>query len=470
MEADTVGPLLRSRRQAARLSQEELAELTGLSVRTIGDLERGARRPHRQTLALIGRVFDLDEAARTGLAGTGLAGTGLAGTGPANQTESGPRREVPRQLPAAVRGFVGRKAELAALTRLLDRLGDPAGRGPGGGVVIAAIAGTAGVGKTALAIRWAHQVAGLFPDGQLYVNLRGYDVDQPVLAADALGGFLRALGVPGPEIPADPGERASRYRSLLATRRMLVVLDNAGQEDQVRPLLPGSATCPTVVTSRDALTGLVEPNGAARIDLGLLPPPDACTLLRTLLGDRAAADPPATVALASRCARLPLALRVAAEQALDRASTPLAELAGELADQQRRLDLLDVSQDPRTAVRGVFSWSYRRLDPGAARGFRLLGLHPGPDCDPRAFAALTATSEAEAHRVLCVLARAHLAESVGHGRYGLHDLLRAYACELAAGQDGEREAKAALTRLFDHHLQATTAAIDLIPLATLRHF
>src|SRR5580658_4735753 len=269
MDASTVGPLLRSRRLAARLSQEELAELTGLSVRTIGDLERGTRRPHRQTLALLARVLDLGEVTHVGLAGSGAE----------QPIKSGPRPEVPRQLPGAVRGFVGRQAELAALTALVGQSrpagtgepggSDPGGPGPGDTVVISAIAGTAGVGKTALAVRWAHQVAGEFPDGQLYVNLRGYDVEQPVLAADALAGFLRALGVPGPEIPADADERESQYRSLLATRRMLVVLDNAGQEDQVRPLLPGSPTCLTVVTSRDTLNGLTEQHGARRMDLGL---------------------------------------------------------------------------------------------------------------------------------------------------------------------------------------------------------
>ena len=265
------------------------------------------------------------------------------------------RRPVPH--------FAGRDSELAALTGLLDRAGEQAP----GAVVISAIGGTAGVGKTALAVHWAHQVAARFPDGQLYVNLRGYDPDQPMPAADALAGFLRALGVPGQDIPAEASERAARYRSLLAGRRMLVVLDNARQAEQVRPLLPGSPGCVTVVTSRDSLAGLVARDGAIRLDLDLLPPLGGGRPAAALIGARVDADPAAADALAARCARLPLALRVAAELAAARPAASLAELAGELADQQRRLDLLDAGGDPRTGVRAVFSWSYRHLDADAAR-------------------------------------------------------------------------------------------------------
>ena len=182
-------------------------------------------------------------------------------------------------------------------------------------MVISAIGGTAGVGKTALAVHWAHQVAGRFPDGQLYVNLRGYDPGQPVPAADALAGFLRSLGVPGQDIPPETDERAARYRSLLAGKQMLIVLDNAGSADQVRPLLPGTAACAVLVTSRDALAGLVARDGAARLDLDVLPPADAVALLRALIGARVDAEPGAAAELAGQCCRLPLALRVAAELA-----------------------------------------------------------------------------------------------------------------------------------------------------------
>jgi hypothetical protein len=241
-----------------------------------------------------------------------------------------------------------------------------------GTVVISAIDGTAGVGKTALAVHWAHHVVDRFPDGQLYVNLRGYDPGQPMPATDALAGFLQSLGVPGQDIPAEADQRAARYRSLTAGKRMLIVLDNAGSADQVRPLLPGTPSCTVVVTSRDALAGLVARDGATRVDLDLLPLEDAVALLRTMIGARADAEPRAAAELAGQCCRLPLALRVAAELAAIRPATSLAELADELAHLGTRLDLLRAGGDSRTEVRAVFSWSYRHLDADAARTFRLL--------------------------------------------------------------------------------------------------
>ena len=327
--------------------------------------------------------------------------------------------------------------------------------------MISAISGTAGVGKTALAVHWAHQAAGRFPDGQLYVNLRGYDPAQPVTPADALAGFLRSLGVAGQDIPAEEADRAARYRSLLAGRRMLVVLDNARSAEQIRPLLPGDPACAVVVTSRDALTGLVARDGARRLDLDLLPLQDAVGLLRALIGARVDIDPAAAEVLAAQCCRLPLALRVTAELAAARPATPLAELAGELADQQRRLELLNAGGDPRSAVRAVFSWSYRHLDTGAARAFRLLGLHPGADLDPYAAAALAGTTVARTRQLLDQLVRAYLIQAAGPGRYGMHDLLRAYARELAAARDGG-ERHEALTRLFDHYLHTVAAAMDIL--------
>ncbi len=360
---------------------------------------------------------------------------------------------VPRELPGPVRQFVGRAAELADLTGMLERAS--AQRPPT--LVISAIAGMAGVGKTALAMQWAHQVADRFPDGQLHVNLRGYDPGQPMSAADALAGFLRSLGVAEQDIPAETGERAARYRSLLAGRRMLIMIDNAGEVEQVRPLLPGSPSCVVVVTSRDALAGLVARDGARRLDLGLLPPAEAVGLLRELIGERVDAEPEATVTLAGYCARLPLALRVAAEQAAAAPGVSLADVTSELADQQERLDLLDAAGDRLTAVRAVFSWSIRHLDDEAARAFRLLGLHPGADFDAYAAAALTDTTLRQARWLLERLARAHLIESAGTGRYGMHDLLRAYAADQAGDQDSEQERGAALSRLFDNYL--ATAAV-----------
>ncbi len=219
-----------------------------------------------------------------------------------------PTTAVPHQLPAETPHFVGRVEELDQLSTLLDTATTD-----GGTVMISAVLGTAGVGKTALALRWAHQVRGKFLDGQLYVNLRGYDPDQPMSATDALARFLRALGVAGAEIPLEPEERAAAYRSLLDGRRMMVVLDNAATVEQVRPLLPGTASCVVVVTSRDSLAGLVARHGAARVDLDLLPLGDAIALLGALIGKRVGAEPDAAAVLAGQCARLPLASRMAAE-------------------------------------------------------------------------------------------------------------------------------------------------------------
>ncbi len=328
--------------------------------------------------------------------------------------------------------------------------------------MISAIGGTAGVGKTALAVHWAHQATGQFPDGQLYVNLRGYDPRQPMPATDALAGFLRSLGVPGQDIPPEAHERAARYRSLLADKRMLVILDNAGSADQVRPLLPGSPACAVLITSRDALAGLVARDGATRLDLDVLPLADAVTLLRTLIGTRVDADPGAAAELAGQCCQLPLALRVAAELAVSRPAMPLVGLTAELADLRTRLDLLETGGDPHAQVRAVFSWSYRYLDANDARTFRLLGMHPGPEFESYAAAALTGTTVAQARRALDVLARAHLLSPVSPGRYGMHDLLRSYAQELTASTDTGDQQHAALSRLFDHYLYTAEAAMEAL--------
>jgi DNA-binding SARP family transcriptional activator len=365
---------------------------------------------------------------------------GRAATAPGN----GPA--VPAQLPADVPAFTGRQQELAELDRLLGT-GDQATGDQATGsaaasttVTIAAISGTAGVGKTALAVRWAHRVRSQFPDGQLYVDLRGYDPGQPVPAADALVGFLDALGVAGRDVPLAVDDRAARYRTEITGRRILVLLDNAATVDQVRPLLPGAASCFVLVTSRDSLPGLVARHGAHRLDLDLLPPADAITLLRTLLGTRVVAEPAAAATLAEQCARLPLALRVAAELAATQPSTPLGQIVADLADDRRRLDLLDAGGDRHTAVRAVFSWSYRHLPAKAAQAFRLLGMQPAADLDPHTAAALIHTSVDRARELLDLLARAHLIQPTtrqpaGTGRYGMHDLLRAYATHLGSADD-----------------------------------
>jgi tetratricopeptide (TPR) repeat protein/transcriptional regulator with XRE-family HTH domain len=457
------GGQLRSRRAAAGLTQEELAQKSGLSVRTIRNLERGAAKPQGRSVDMLAISLGLSGASRNGFAraarsDSGRAGGSGTGTGTGGEAgasaDSGPARAVPRQLPAAAPDFTGRSAELKTLDNLLESDGKP------GTMLISAIGGTAGVGKTALAVRWAHEVADRFPDGQLYVNLRGYDPDRSLPPAEALAGFLRALGVTSPDMPLTEDELSAQYRTLLAGRRVLVLLDNAASAEQVRPLLPASSSCVTLVTSRDSLPGLVARDGARRLELDLLPVPDASVLLTNLIGDRAAADPAATATLAEQCCRLPLALRVAAELAVVRGDVPLAELVDELADQQRRLDLLEAGGDSRTALRAVFSWSYQHLSDATARAFRLASLHPGPEIDRYAMAALTGTTAAEGEGMLGQLARAHLIQPARPG-YGPYDLLRAYARELCLAHDGEDERRAALTRLFDQYVHTTVTAANL---------
>lgn len=366
----------------------------------------------------------------------------------------------PAQLPLDVTGFTGRSEDLRRLDGLLLPGADDERAGQT--VVITAIRGTAGVGKTALAVHWAHRVAHDFPDGQLYVNLRGYDPEQPVRSTDALARFLAVLGVAERDVPLDDDERAARYRSELADRRMLIVLDNAGSVAQVRPLLPGSGASTVVITSRDSLAGLVAVHGAQRIDLDLLPAADAVDLLRRLIGERVDADPVAAELLAEQCARLPLALRVAAVLATSQPDRPLADIAAELADRQERLELLDAGGDPYAAVHAVFSWSIQHLPEQAARTFRRLGLHPGPDLDQYVAAALTGLAPNAARRILETLVSAHLLHRTGPGRYGMHDLLRAYATHLTLTEDTVGERAEAEQRLFAYYQAAAIAAVDVL--------
>jgi DNA-binding SARP family transcriptional activator/tetratricopeptide (TPR) repeat protein len=364
---------------------------------------------------------------------------------------------VPRQLPPDVRGFTGRAEQLARLDALLT-----GGRSAEGVVVISAIAGTAGVGKTALAVHWARQVADRFPDGQLWVNLRGYHPGQAVTPGQALTGFLRALGVPGAKIPIDLDEQTARYRSLMENRRMLVVLDNAHSPEQVRPLLPGAPGCLVLVTSRNRLTSLVAAEAAQPLVLDLLPVDEARRLLAVRLGaERVAAEPEATDEIINRCARLPLALAIAAAHAARRPDFPLATLAAQLRDEGSRLDMLG-SGDAATDARAVFSWSYQVLSPAAGWLFRLLGLCPGPHISVPAIASLAALSLSDARALLAELSDAHLVNEYVPGRYGLHDLLRAYAAERALAHDDQADRGAALHRLLDHYLHSGAAAARLL--------
>jgi DNA-binding SARP family transcriptional activator/Tfp pilus assembly protein PilF len=369
---------------------------------------------------------------------------------------------VPAQLPLAVAGFTGRARELARLDELLA--GDPEDNPAGSpAVVISAVSGTAGVGKTALAVHWAHRIAARFPDGQLYVNLRGFDPAGPMVQpADALHGFLTALGTPAERIPGDLAGRSALYRSRLAGKRVLVVLDNARDVDQVRPLLPGSPGCLVVVTSRNQLTPLLALEGARPLSLDMLSAEEARDLITRRLGaDRVATEPDAADEIVARCARLPLALAIACARAAAHPEFPLAKLAGELSDVGGPLDAF-AGGDPATDLRAVFSWSYQRIEGAAARLFRLLSLHPGPEIATAAAASLAGLPIARVRPLLTALTGAHLLTEKTIGRFTFHDLLRVYAGELAEDADGEADRRAALHRLLDHYTHTAHRAAVLV--------
>lgn len=293
-------------------------------------------------------------------------------------------------------------------------------------------AGLPGVGKTALALSWAHQAATHFRDGQLYVDLQGYANDPPINPLDVLGRFLRALGARPDRIPAELDEAAALYRSLLSGKQVLVLLDNAPVSSQVRPLLPGSLGCAALTTSRDPLAGLVARDGASQLWLDRLTRSDAVLLLRNILGEeRADAEPTAIIKIAALCAFLPLALRIAAGKARARPGISLARLAASVTDARSRLDGLTAEDDPATSVRTVFSWSFRTLPASAARMFRLFGLHDSPEISASAAAVMADSGEEEARQCLETLARANLVTELASGRFRLVGLLRLYAAEQA---------------------------------------
>src|SRR5256714_9064117 len=331
----------------------------------------------------------------------------------------------PGLLPANVRGFVNRTRELDSLDKVLESGKD------GDRVGMVLLVGTAGVGKTSVAVRWAHKIGDRFPDGQLYVNLHGYDAGEPLSALTALERFLRVLDVAPERMPAEVEARADMFRSLIAERRLLVVLDNAATADQVRPLLPGSDTCLVLITSRSRLSGLVARDGARRIDVDTLACVASMALLRKVITDYRVEDTDDELAdLALLCANLPLALRIAAERAAARPWLPLAELINELRDESGLWHALSTDDEAEAdAVRSVFAWSYRALPESAARVFRLLGLHPGPEFSLNAAAALAGATPSETRRALDALLNAHLLEQIGRERYQFHDLLRAYAAD-----------------------------------------
>ncbi|WP_086709717.1 AfsR/SARP family transcriptional regulator [Streptomyces antimycoticus] len=366
---------------------------------------------------------------------------------------------VPQQLPSDVAHFTGRERELAGLDALLR-----AGSGEGGGraptaALITVIAGSGGLGKTTLAVHWAHRVRDRFPDGQLYLNLRGFGpTDSAMTVAEAVRGLLDAFQVPAHRIPATVEAQTALYRSLVADRRMLILLDNARDAEQVRPLLPGSPGCLTVLTSRNELTSLVVAEQAQPLPLDLLDRAEARELLISRVGaERVAAEPEAVAEVITVCAGLPLALAIVAARAAAHPRFGLEALAGELRDARGSLDAFE-GGDATTDVRAVFSWSYHTLGPDAARLFRLLGVHPGPDIAAPAAASLVGVPVPQARRLLIQLTRAHLITERAPGQYGFHDLLRAYAVELTRAYDGQEERHTALHRLLDHYLHTAVAA------------
>ena len=368
-----------------------------------------------------------------------------------------PARVVPGQLPASIRHFTGRAAELKVLNELLS---EATAKGP---VVISAIGGTAGIGKTALAVHWAHLHADRFPDGQLYVNLRGFDPSNtPMPAGDVVRHLLDALGIPAQRIPTSPDEQAGLYRSVLADRRMLVLLDNARDAIQVRPLLPASPGTLVLVTSRNQLGTLIALDGAVPLTLDLLTHDEALNLLTRRLGhERVHADERASSELIDLCVRLPLALNIAAARAALRPAHPLSACVDELRDARQRLDALAVEGEVAD-IRAVFSWSYRALDSETAGMFRLLGLHPGPDVSVPAAASLTALDLDRTRRALNKLSAAHLLTEHAPGRYMFHDLLQAYAAEQAHTNDSPTDRDAALRRVCDFYTHTAYSADRLM--------
>lgn len=413
------GPRLREARQAAGWSLRELANRIHYNTGYLSKIENGLR-PASVELA---KRCDAE------------LGTALADLIP----PAAPRlshRPAPRQLPAHDPRLVGRQDDLEALDAML------------GQASIAVISGTAGVGKTTLALHWAHRMQDRYPDGQLYAGMRGFGPQPPLDAGRVLRGFLQDLGVAQQSVPADVHERAAMFRSLLADRRVLLVLDNVRDSDHVRPLLPGSRSCGVIITSRDRLESLVTCAGARRRVLDLFTLAKSKELLATRLGEQAVnAEPKAAEKLAEFSAGLPLALSIVASRVNTDFPTPLRHLVDDLRDARHRLDGLDlgaVDLDLRT----VFSWSCQRLSPSAARMFRLLGVFPGPDISVHAATALAGT---EARRDLAELVRAHMLTEHRPGRFSCHDLLRVYAAEQARTEPAA-ERNAALRRVMDHYL------------------
>jgi tetratricopeptide (TPR) repeat protein/transcriptional regulator with XRE-family HTH domain len=462
------GGLLRAHRERALLTQEQLAERSGMSARTIRELEHGrVHRPRGQSVRLLADALGLAGQDREEfhaavmaeeLAGGAPSGDGAHASGAAAATVSATgERAAPSLLPPDVADFTGRDAVATRIRELL------AGGGLQTAVVVSAVAGKGGVGKTALVVHVAHRVRERFPDGQLYVDLGGAGA-HPADPGEVLGWLLSALGVHGSAIPTGLQERAALYRARLDGRRVLVVLDNAAGEGQVRPLLPGSPSCGVVVTSRTRLGGL---EGAHLVDLDVLDPGQAVVLLGRIVGaDRVAAEPAAAERIVRLCGLLPLAVRVAGARLAARAHRSLGWLAARLADERRRLDELAHGD---LEVRASLALSYQALDAERRRAFRLLSLVGAPDFAAWAASALLDVPLERAEELAEGLVDAQLLEVASHGtggvRWRFHDLLRIYARELAAAEPpGEPDAAlerflgACLTLVEEANLRETSSS------------
>jgi tetratricopeptide (TPR) repeat protein len=455
---DTAGLTVRGLEESTSLAKSSAAESFFYSKSQWSRWLNGHSRPPRKAVRrLAEKLTDMDiDAAHL----VELWDLAFVPSRERTRTDSAVTR--PRQLPPAAAYFTGRVNELGVLDGLAELSDDADATGR---VLISVISGTAGVGKTALAVRWAHRGASRFPDGQLFIDLRGYDPSGGTTApATALRGFLETLGLPTERIPDGVEAQTAMYRSLLADRRVLVVLDNARDAEQVRPLLPGSSGCMVIVTSRNQLTSLIAAEGARPLTLDLFSPREAHQLLARRIGtDRLASEPAAAAELLALCAGLPLAVCIVAALAAAHPGCPLGRIAAELRDAHGRLDVLDAG-DLTSNVRAAFSCSYDNIAEAAARMFRLSGLHPGPDITAQAAASLAGIPLSEARSALADLRAAALMTEPLIGRYRSHDLLRVYAEEQARASESDAARHAAVRRALDHYLYtAHSAALLLSP-------
>ncbi len=366
---------------------------------------------------------------------------------------------TPRQLPRDTVFFAGRQKELLQLDRLI--FADP--EGISGPIVITALTGSGGVGKTALAVHWAHSVKRFFPDGQLYYDLRGYDSsDEPARPDEVVDSFLQSLNVPIASVPQGLATRLALYRSILADRKFLVVLDNARDAQQVRPLVPATNQTVLLVTSRSTLKSLVAREGAKRISINVLNPDEALGLLELILGaDKIDGERDAVSEICRACAYLPLALRIVAEQLLATPNKSLAGVSQDLAAEQGRLDLMETGDDEATAIRTIFSWSYNLLTAEVARTFRRIGLHPGIDISLPAAAAVSGLTVSQAKKHLSLLSAVHMIEPGDPDRYRFHDLLRLYSLELAEKVDSRKQRESSIGNLYMWYLHTAINANNM---------